>query len=85
MTQEEIDEYNRKASDDHMLERIRRHRAAMRSMELELAVLRGALTVVSEWRMPYSGFSWDNGSNGERDHFRRVADTALAFDAASKP
>jgi hypothetical protein len=62
---------------DHMMDKIHRQRAAMDHMRLENAVLRGALLAIVEWETPHPGFGWENGSNGERDHFRAVARRAL--------
>jgi hypothetical protein len=51
--------------------------------------LKKALTLISEWNLPESGLFWDKeqkdpmsygtafGSNGERDYFKQVAQTAL--------
>ena len=38
-------------------------------------ILRGALSVISEWSLPRP--SWNLGSNGERDYFKEVAENAL--------
>jgi len=43
----------------------------------ENARLRAALLLIREHKMPYPGFSMDQGSNGVRDHFIRVASEAL--------
>lgn len=66
-------------SDDHLLQRVRSQREAIDNMSAQIACLRGALLAISEWRMPYPGFAWQNGSNGERDYIRNVAQIALAW------
>lgn len=39
--------------------------------------LRAALLLIEDWSLPYKGFVWENGSNGEREHFRSIARKAL--------
>lgn len=79
MTQEEIDQANRRAYEDRTIEMIQTRNKAIASLEQQLATCRSALLLIEEWQLPYPGFSWENGSNGERDHFRRVARNALGW------
>ena len=39
--------------------------------------MRAALLIISEWKNPYSGFSYYYGYNGERDYFKKIAQEAL--------
>lgn len=78
MTQEEIAEANRINQEQWSLDRLRTKQKAIDHMQMEISALRGALATIAEWHLPYPGFSWENGSNGERDHFRAVARAALA-------
>lgn len=63
--------------DDHMLERVMRQNAVIKKLIEERAQMRGALMLIREWQLPYVGFSLDNGSNGERDYFRGIANDGL--------
>jgi hypothetical protein len=59
-----------------------------RRIEDTLATLREALREIERWEMPKTGhfhpdgteqsYSWCYGSNGERDHIRSIARTALS-------
>jgi len=46
-------------------------------MKNTIAKQRQALLLIAEWHLPYNSFSFDNGSNGERDYFKKVAQEAL--------
>lgn len=63
--------------DDYQHQRIMRQLKHMEEMQDKLARYRAALLLISEWKMPYSGFGVENGSNGERDYFRNVAAKAI--------
>lgn len=59
------------------IERIVRLNHNIRTLMTENARLRSALLLIREHKMPYPGLSMDQGSNGVRDHFIRVATEAL--------
>lgn len=58
-------------------QRIRQQRDAIDHMRKENVLFRSALLAIAEWKMPYPGFGFDQGSNGERDHFRDLARSVL--------
>jgi hypothetical protein len=62
---------------EHQHQRIMRQLKSMEEMQNKLAQYRAALLLISEWKMPYSGFGIENGSNGERDYFRKISNEAL--------
>lgn len=64
-------------ANDQQHQRIMRQIGVIDEMKETIAKQRMALLLIQEWKMPYKGFSWDQGSNGERDYFREVARKAL--------
>jgi len=64
-------------SEDYQTDRIIRQNHNISVLIAENARLRAALLLIREHKMPYPGFSMDQGSNGVRDHFIRVASEAL--------
>lgn len=62
---------------DSNLLRIQRQRVIIDELMQENAKLRAALLLIREHKMPYPGFSMDQGSNGVRDHFIGIAARAL--------
>lgn len=67
-----IEEY-----EEHQSQRIIRQNATVDELIKTNARYRQALLLISEWKMPYSGFGFDKGSNGQRDFFRFIATKAL--------
>ena len=63
--------------EDHQTHRIIRQNQNIAILLRENARLRAALLLIREHKMPYPGFSMDQGSNGVRDHFIQVAASAL--------
>lgn len=54
-----------------------RVRSYNRELVSQNARMRAALLLIAEWKQPYNGFSWEMGSNGERDYFRDIAKKVL--------
>lgn len=59
--------------EEHQHQRIMRQLEVIKEMQEKLAKYRAALLLIGEWELPYKRFGFENGSNGERDYFRKIA------------
>lgn len=64
-------------ADDHGARIIQRQREAICKLTEQVTKMRAALLMIEGWHMPYRGYSFDQGSNGERDYVRQIARDAL--------
>lgn len=66
------------SEEDRSTEIIRRQRELICRLTDQVTHMRQALLMIEGWHMPYRGYAFDLGSNGERDYVRALAKDALA-------
>lgn len=57
--------------------RERENKATINNLIEQNTTMRMALLLIKEWHEPSPNFQMNYGSNGMRDHFRRIAGEAL--------